>query len=338
MTLWTQVSVADTGATALGKFVLVAGGAGFLGSAICERNLNSGATVICVDSLLSGDMANIAPFLSNPNFRFIQQDILAPIRLTCPIDEIYNMACPASPPRYQTDPIHTIRTCFEGSMNLLNLAAQKGARILLSSTSEVYGDPEISVQHEGYRGNVNTVGPRACYDEGKRAAETLFWEFGAHRGLRTRIARIFNTYGPRMHPEDGRVVSNFVVQALRGEALTVYGDGSQTRSFCYVDDTVDGLMRLMASDEMMPVNLGNPTEFTMLELAEKVRDSIGTDVPIVFRPLPQDDPRQRRPDISRAAEILQWAPTVPLSHGLRPTVRWFAQRLESDLRKQARVS
>jgi UDP-glucuronate decarboxylase len=321
-----------------GKVILVAGGAGFLGSALCHRILDTGGTAICVDNLLTGDICNIAALASHPRFRFIQQDILAPINFPGRIDEIYNMACPASPPRYQLDPIHTIRTCFEGSLNLLNLAVQKGARILLSSTSEVYGDPEIAVQDEQYRGNVNTVGPRACYDEGKRAAETLFWEYGMHRGLETRIARIFNTYGPRMHPDDGRVVSNFIVQALRGEALTVYGDGSQTRSFCYVDDMIDGLMRLMASVEKMPVNLGNPGEFTMLELAEAVRAAVGVQAPVVFKPLPQDDPRQRKPDIARAARLLGWAPTVPLVAGLKPTVAWFAQRLKADQRKVALVS
>lgn len=320
------------------RVVLVAGGAGFLGSALCERMLNAGHNVICVDNLISGDIANIAPFISNPGFRFIQQDILSAPKIAGPIHEIYNMACPASPPRYQRDPIHTIRTCFEGSKNLLDLAAQKGARILLSSTSEVYGDPEISLQHEGYRGNVNTVGPRACYDEGKRAAETLFWEYGAHQGVETRIARIFNTYGPRMHPEDGRVVSNFVVQALRGEPLTLYGDGSQTRSFCYVDDLVEGLIRLMASDEKMPVNLGNPDEFTMLELVETVLATIGTQGVITFYPLPQDDPRQRCPDITRARELLDWQPRISLAEGLQPTVDWFANRLKTDQRQEAMVS
>ncbi len=300
--------------------------------------LDAGHSVICLDSLISGDMANIAPFISHPGFRFIQQDILNAPKIAGPVHEIYNMACPASPPRYQRDPIHTIRTCFEGSKNLLDLAAQKGARILLSSTSEVYGDPEIRLQHEGYRGNVNTVGPRACYDEGKRAAETLFWEYGAHQGVETRIARIFNTYGPRMHPEDGRVVSNFVVQALRGEPLTLYGDGSQTRSFCYVDDLVEGLIRLMASDEKMPVNLGNPSEFTMLELVESVLATIGTQGVITFHPLPQDDPRQRCPDITRARELLDWKPRIPLAEGLRPTIEWFTSRLKTDQRKGAMVS
>jgi UDP-glucuronate decarboxylase len=248
------------------------------------------------------------------------------------VDEIYNLACPASPPRYQANPIHTFRTSVEGSLQLLILAERKRARILLTSTSEVYGDPEISPQPESYRGSVNTVGPRACYDEGKRAAETLFWEYGAHRGLDTRIARIFNTYGPQMNPEDGRVVSNFIVQALRGEPLTIYGDGSQTRSFCYVDDLVDGLVRLMASGEKMPVNLGNPGEFTMLELAEKVSAKVGRRTPLSFRPLPQDDPRQRRPDITRARRILGWEPTVPLDLGLDWTIAWFAQRIGAPLR------
>lgn len=329
---------ARSGMSGSGKVVLVAGGAGFLGSALCGRILDAGHGVICLDSLISGDLANIADYLPHPLFRFVRHDVVTAARITGPVDEIYNMACPASPPRYQRDPIHTIRTCFEGSMNLLQLAAEKGARILLSSTSEIYGDPEITLQHEAYRGNVNTVGPRACYDEGKRAAETLFWEYGAHLGVETRIARIFNTYGPRMHPDDGRVVSNFVVQALRGQPLTVYGDGAQTRSFCYVDDMVDGLMRLMASDDKMPVNLGNPGEFTMLELAHTVRDTIGAAVEITFRPLPQDDPRQRCPDIARARDVLGWMPHVPLAQGLRPTIAWFAGRLQAERQKGVMVS
>lgn len=252
------------------KFIIVAGGAGFVGSNLTRRLLDQGHSVLCIDNLLTGDMENVAELTGRPGFRFRRHDIIKPLRVDGQVDEIYNLACPASPPRYQKDPIHTFRTCVDGTLNLLNLAEAKGARILQSSTSEVYGDPEISLQHEGYRGSVNTCGPRACYDEGKRAGETLFWEYGAHRGVETRIARIFNTYGPRMHPDDGRVVSNFIVQALRGEPLTVYGKGMQTRSFCYVDDLVEGLMRLMASSEKMPVNLGNPGEFTMLELAEKV--------------------------------------------------------------------
>jgi UDP-glucuronate decarboxylase len=321
-----------------GKVVLVAGGAGFLGSGLIARILEAGHSVICVDNLMTGDIANFASLAGNPRFKFVQHDIIKPLHISGPLHEIYNMACPASPPRYQNDPIHTFRTCVEGSLNLLNLALQKQARILLSSTSEVYGDPEISPQPENYRGSVNTVGPRACYDEGKRAAETLFWEYGTHLGAETRIARIFNTYGPRMHPDDGRVVSNFVVQALRGETLTVYGEGTQTRSFCYVDDMVDGLMRLMASAEKMPVNLGNPGEFTMLELAELVRRKVGSVRPVVFLPLPQDDPRQRRPDIDRATRLLHWAPTVALEDGLDKTIAWFADRLNADSRKEALVS
>jgi UDP-glucuronate decarboxylase len=314
------------------KTIIVAGGAGFLGSALCARLVAEGHSVICVDNLLTGSTDNIATLQRHPRFRFIRQDIITPLAISGPVDEIYNLACPASPPRYQANPIHTFRTSVEGSLQLLILAERKRARILLTSTSEVYGDPEISPQPESYRGSVNTVGPRACYDEGKRAAETLFWEYGAHRGLDTRIARIFNTYGPQMNPEDGRVVSNFIVQALRGEPLTIYGDGSQTRSFCYVDDLVDGLVRLMASGEKMPVNLGNPGEFTMLELAEKVSAKVGRRTPLSFRPLPQDDPRQRRPDITRARRILGWEPTVPLDLGLDWTIAWFAQRIGAPLR------
>ncbi len=287
-----------------------------------------------VDNLLTGDLANLARLRDHAAFTFVQQDIIKPLQIEGPVDEIYNLACPASPPRYQIDPIHTFRTCVDGTLNLLTLAEAKGARILQSSTSEVYGDPEINLQHEGYRGNVNTCGPRACYDEGKRAGETLFWEFGAHRGVETRIARIFNTYGPQMHPDDGRVVSNFVVQALRGDALTIYGDGSQTRSFCYVDDMVEGLIRLMASNEKMPVNLGNPGEFTMLELAKLVLAKTGSAVPMTYLPLPQDDPRQRRPDIARARGLLGWQPVVPLDLGLDRTIAWFAERVRADRQKE----
>ncbi len=321
-----------------GRTTIVAGGAGFLGSALCKRLHGQGHNVLCVDNLLTGNLDNIKPLEGRDGFAFLRHDIVRPLRLGGPVDEIYNLACAASPPRYQIDPIHTFRTCVDGTLNLLQLAETKGARILQSSTSEVYGDPEISIQDETYRGNVNTCGPRACYDEGKRAGETLFWEFGAHRGVQTRIARIFNTYGPNMHPDDGRVVSNFVVQALRGSPLTIYGDGSQTRSFCYVDDLVDGLMRLMASDEKMPVNLGNPGEFTMLTLAQMVLNKIGSRVPITFHPLPQDDPRQRRPDITRAKEILNWAPTVPLDQGLDRTIAWFAQTLQTERKKELLVS
>jgi UDP-glucuronate decarboxylase len=314
------------------KDILVAGGAGFVGSHLCDALIDRGHRVICLDNLQTGRLANIAHLIAHPRFAFRNHDITLPLAIDGPLNEIYNLACAASPPRYQMNPIHTFKTCVYGSMNLLELAAAKDARILQSSTSEVYGDPEISPQPETYRGAVNTVGPRACYDEGKRAGETLFWEFGQHQGVQTRIARIFNTYGPRMHPEDGRVVSNFIVQALRGDDITVYGDGTQTRSFCYVDDLVDGLIRLMASDEMMPVNLGNPGEFTMLELAQMVLDRVGSASALVRRPLPQDDPRQRKPDIRRAQHLLGWAPTVPLEHGLALTIAHFAAELDLPVR------
>jgi UDP-glucuronate decarboxylase len=320
------------------KTVLIAGGAGFLGSALAKRLYRDGTNIICVDNLLTGSLDNLLTLWDKPGFSFIRADIIKPLVIDGPVDEIYNLACPASPPRYQIDPIHTFRTCVDGTLNLLQLAEHKGARILQSSTSEVYGDPEIPLQNETYRGNVNTCGPRACYDEGKRAGETLFWEYGAHRGVETRIARIFNTYGPFMHPDDGRVVSNFIVQALRGQPLTIYGDGSQTRSFCYVDDLVEGLVRLMASQEKMPVNLGNPGEFTMLSLAEKVLAKVSSGVPIVFHPLPQDDPLQRRPDISRAKDILGWAPTVPLDEGLDRTIAWFSTRVDQTAGQDLLVS
>jgi UDP-glucuronate decarboxylase len=309
------------------KTVLVAGGAGFLGSALCLRLIEQGENVICLDSLRTGSLANIAQLKGHPRFSFLRHDIIDPVQIGGSVDEIYNLACPASPPLYQADPIHTMRTCFTGSMNLLELARAKSARILLASTSEVYGDPEVSVQAESYRGAVNTVGPRACYDEGKRVAETLFWEYGHNLGVETRIVRIFNTYGPRMDPADGRVVSNFITQALRGEPLTIYGDGTQTRSFCYVDDLIEGLVRLMASSEKMPVNIGNPGEFTMLELAQAVLARVPTQAGLVFKPLPQDDPRQRCPDIGRAVSILGWAPTVSLAAGLDMTIPWYADKL-----------
>jgi UDP-glucuronate decarboxylase len=309
------------------KDILVAGGAGFVGSHLCDALIKRGDRVICVDNLQTGRMANIAHLIGHPRFVFRNHDITLPLVVDGPLHEIYNLACAASPPRYQANPIHTFKTCVHGSLNLLELALVKDARILQSSTSEVYGDPEISPQPETYRGAVNTVGPRACYDEGKRAGETLFWEFGQHQGVQTRIARIFNTYGPRMHPDDGRVVSNFIVQALRGEDITIYGDGAQTRSFCYVDDLVDGLMRLMRSDERMPVNLGNPGEFTMIELARIVLRQTGARAALVRRPLPQDDPRQRKPDIRRAQNLLGWTPTVALEQGLALTIAHFATEL-----------
>ncbi|WP_096785459.1 UDP-glucuronic acid decarboxylase family protein [Rhodobacter sp. CZR27] len=311
------------------KIVLVAGGAGFLGSHLCDNLIADGHSVVCLDNLQTGRMENIAGLLKNDRFHFVRHDITNALPWDGPLDEIYNLACAASPPLYQKDPIHTFRTCTEGVLNLLGLARRTGARILQSSTSEVYGDPEVTPQREGYRGAVNTVGPRACYDEGKRAAETLFWEFGAHQGVEVRIARIFNTYGPRMSPDDGRVVSNFVVQALTGADLTLYGDGMQTRSFCYVDDMVAGLRRLMAAECSMPVNLGNPGEFTMRELADRVLRLTGSRSRIVHHPLPVDDPRQRRPDIGFATSVLGWAPTVPLEQGLALTIRHFADELKT---------
>ncbi len=319
------------------RTVLVAGGAGFVGSHLCAALIYAGHRVICLDNLQTGRVGNVAALAGHPRFQFVHHDIITPFVIDGPLDEIYNMACAASPPLYQKDPIHTFRTCVYGSMNLLELARQKGARILQSSTSEVYGDPEISPQPEGYRGAVNTVGPRACYDEGKRAAETLFWEFGEHQGVEVRIARIFNTYGPHMHPEDGRVVSNFVVQALLGQDITIYGDGAQTRSFCYVDDLVDGLMRLMASSHKQPVNLGNPGEFTMRELAGMVLRLTGSTSTLVKCPLPVDDPRQRKPDISRAQSLLGWAPTITLDQGLARTIAHFAAELGVPARVEALV-
>jgi UDP-glucuronate decarboxylase len=309
------------------KTVLVAGGAGFVGSHLCTWLMDHGDKVICLDNLQTGRASNIAPLMARDGFRFIRHDINDPFMIEGPIDQIYNLACAASPPLYQKDPLHTFRTCTQGVIALLTLAQEKGARILQASTSEVYGDPEISPQHEDYRGCVNTLGPRACYDEGKRAAETLFWEYGVHGGVQTRIARIFNTYGPRMSPDDGRVVSNFVVQALTGADITIYGEGRQTRSFCYVDDLIAGLTALMASDETRPVNIGNPVEFTVRELADQVLQQTASVSRLVARPLPVDDPRQRKPDISRAMGSLGWAPTITLADGLQRTIAHFAEEL-----------
>lgn len=313
------------------KRILVTGGAGFLGSHLCEKLLHSGHHVLCMDSLVTGSRANIVSLLEHPNFVLIEHDITRPLPDGIEVDEIYNLACPASPLQYQVDPVHTVKTCVLGVLHLLELAQQCGARILQASTSEVYGDPDVSPQSEEYLGRVNPVGPRACYDEGKRCAETLFFDFHRRHGVSIKVARIFNTYGPRMQPDDGRVVSNFIVQALRGQALTVYGDGTQTRSFCYVDDLIGGLTALMDSpiDVTGPVNLGNPTEITVRELSDRVLNLTGAQAVAEFRPLPQDDPRQRRPDIARARDILGWVPTVPLSAGLEMTVAYFRQRLLS---------
>lgn len=309
---------------------VVTGGAGFVGSHLSERLLAGGFGVICVDNLQTGRLGNILHLLDNPNFVFRQHDVIEPLKLPLRrIERIYNLAAAASPPLYQRDPIHTLQTNVLGALNVLELARRSGARIFQASTSEVYGDPEIHPQPETYLGNVNCYGPRACYDEGKRTAETAFFEYRRLHKVDTRIARIFNTYGPRMSPDDGRVVSNFVVQALRGDDITIYGDGSQTRSFCFVDDLVDGIQRLMAAEAAPagPVNLGNPGEFTMVELAELVLELTGSRSRLVYRPLPQDDPRQRRPDIATANELLDWSPKVRLRDGLIRTIAHFDAEL-----------
>jgi len=309
------------------KRVLVTGGAGFIGSHLCERLLNEGNEVFCMDNLETGSIRNIETFKENPLFHFIQQDVIEPIDLQ--VDEIFNFACPASPPRYQKDPVHTLKTSVLGALNLLELATNAGAKIMQASTSEVYGDPTISPQPETYWGNVNPIGPRSCYDEGKRCAETLFFDYGRQYGTKIKVIRIFNTYGPRMDPEDGRVVSNFIVQALKNEPLTVYGDGSQTRSFCYIDDLIEGIMRMMQTDESFtgPVNLGNPEEVTVLEVAKLVLELTCSKSEIEFRPLPQDDPKRRKPDITLARQTLGWEPTVKLKEGLITTIQYFRECL-----------
>ncbi|MBF0212032.1 MAG: SDR family oxidoreductase [Magnetococcales bacterium] len=306
-----------------GRRVLVTGGAGFLGSHLCARLLEEGADVLCVDNFFTGNKKNILTLMDNPLFELLRHDVTFPLYVE--VDEIFNLACPASPVHYQFDPVQTTKTSVHGAINMLGLAKRVRARIMQASTSEVYGDPMVHPQTEAYWGHVNPIGPRSCYDEGKRCAETLFFDYHRQHRLRIKVARIFNTYGPRMHPNDGRVVSNFVVQALRGDPITVYGDGAQTRSFCYVDDMVEGFLRLMTSpdDFMGPVNLGNPGEFTMLELASKVVELTHSKSRIVFEPLPTDDPRQRRPDITLAAEKLEWAPTIALEEGLRRTIAYF---------------
>lgn len=321
-----------------GRRVLVAGGAGFLGSHLCERLLREGRSVICVDNFSTGRMENLRHLLRFDTFSYVRHDIVDPIDV--PVDEIYNLACPASPPHYQADPIHTMKTSVIGSLNLLELAAHYQARIFQASTSEVYGDPHVHPQPEGYWGNVNCFGPRSCYDEGKRSAETLFHDFHKQYGVDIRIVRIFNTYGPRMRPDDGRVVSNFIVQALKGEDITVYGDGSQTRSFCYVDDLIEGFFRLMNSEPAIqtPVNLGNPGEFTVRELAEKIVEVTGSSSRIVYRPLPVDDPRQRRPDIAVAKRELGWQPAVVLDDGLKSTIAYFERQLARPAEELAEVA
>jgi len=305
------------------KKILVTGGAGFLGSHLCDRLVAQGHHVLCVDNYFTGSKKNVEHLLSNPNFEIIRQDICIPLYVE--VDEIYNLACPASPYYYQLDPIQTMKTSVIGAFNMLGLAKRTGAKILQASTSECYGDPEVHPQPETYWGNVNPIGIRSCYDEGKRAAETLFMDYHRKHGVDTRIMRIFNTYGPRMNPNDGRVVSNFIVQALRGQDITMYGDGTQTRSFCYFEDNLDGMMALMNYDRTLPtpVNIGNPGEFSMLELAEKVIQMTGTSSKIVFQDLPQDDPKQRKPDIAKAKEFLNWEPTTNLDQGLQKTIDYF---------------
>jgi UDP-glucuronate decarboxylase len=305
------------------KRVLVTGGAGFIGSHLCERLLDAGQDVLCVDNFFTGTKANIVHLLDHPHFELLRHDVTFPLYVE--VDDIYNLACPASPVHYQHDPVQTTKTSVHGAINMLGLAKRVRARILQASTSEVYGDPAVHPQPEDYWGNVNPIGVRSCYDEGKRCAETLFFDYHRQHRLRVKVARIFNTYGPRMHPNDGRVVSNFIVQALQGRPLTLYGDGSQTRSFCFVDDLVEALIRLMASSDAItgPINLGNPGEFTIRELAEKIIALTGSRSGLEFKPLPQDDPRQRRPDITQARRVLQWAPTVSLDAGLEKTIAYF---------------
>jgi UDP-glucuronate decarboxylase len=311
------------------KRILVTGGAGFVGSHLCERLLEAGNEVLCVDNYYTGTRRNVAHLLDNPAFELLRHDVTFP--LFAEVDEIYNLACPASPIHYQFDPVQTTKTSVHGAINMLGLAKRRKAKIFQASTSEVYGDPSVHPQPEEYWGNVNPIGIRSCYDEGKRCAETLFFDYHRQHGLRIKVARIFNTYGPRMHPNDGRVVSNFIVQALGGQDITLYGDGDQTRSFCYVDDLVEGFLRLMATDDTVtgPINLGNPGEFTMKELALKVVALTGAKSKLVHMPLPADDPRQRQPDITKAKAILDWTPTIDLDAGLAKTIAYFDGLLKS---------
>jgi len=314
------------------KRVLVTGGAGFIGSHLCERLLAAGHEVLCVDNYFTGRRATVAHLLDNPRFELMRHDVTFPLFVE--VDEIYNLACPASPVHYQFDPVQTTKTSVHGAINMLGLAKRVRAKILQASTSEVYGDPSVHPQTEDYWGNVNPIGPRACYDEGKRCAETLFFDYHRQHALRIKVARIFNTYGPRMHPNDGRVVSNFIVQALHDRPITIYGKGAQTRSFCYVDDLVEGLIRLMSSDDTVtgPINLGNPVEFTMLDLAQAVIRLTGSRSEIEHHPLPQDDPKQRQPNIALARSVLDWEPVVPLEQGLVRTIDFFSRLLERPIR------
>jgi UDP-glucuronate decarboxylase len=305
------------------KRVLITGGAGFLGSHLCKKILDAGDEVLCVDNFSTGRRAHLVPFQDSPNFEFVRHDVSFPLHVE--VDEIYNLACPASPIHYQTDPVQTIKTTVIGAMNMLGLAKRTEAKIMQASTSEIYGDPLVHPQTETYLGNVNPIGLRACYDEGKRCAETLFFDYYRQHQVKIKVARIFNTYGPHMHPDDGRVVSNFIVQALRGEQITIYGNGNQTRCFCYVSDLIDGFVRLMSTnvDVTGPFNLGNPVEITMIELAENILKLTGSKSKLVFMPLPQDDPKQRRPNIDKARDGLDWEPKVPLREGLKETIAYF---------------
>ncbi len=309
--------------------ILVTGGAGFLGSHLCERLLAEGNSVICADNYFTGSKQNIYHLLNNPNFELIRHDVSFPLHVE--VDVIYNLACPASPVHYQFDPVQTIKTSVFGAINMLGLAKRTKAKIFQASTSEVYGDPEVHPQPESYWGRVNPIGIRSCYDEGKRCAETLFYDYHRQYGLKIKVARIFNTYGPRMHPNDGRVVSNSIVQALKGDDITIYGNGEQTRSFCYVDDLIEGFVRLMATDDDItgPVNLGNPGEFTIRQLAERVLELTGSSSTLVFKQLPLDDPKQRQPDISNALQLMGWRPSVDLDHGLNKTIEYFDKLLSN---------
>jgi len=313
------------------KRIMVTGGAGFLGSHLCEKLLEAGHDVLCVDNFFTGSRRNVAPLLSDPNFELMRHDVTFPLYVE--VDEIYNLACPASPIHYQFDPVQTTKTSVHGAINMLGLAKRLRAKIFQASTSEVYGDPTVHPQREEYWGNVNPIGFRSCYDEGKRCAETLFFDYHRQHNLRIKVARIFNTYGPRMHPNDGRVVSNFIVQALRGEEISIYGDGSQSRAFCYVDDMIDGFVRMMDTSDSVtgPINLGNPSEFTIRELAERVIELTGSSSKISYKPLPHDDPKQRCPDISKAKDMLDWKPVTALNEGLLKTIQYFENQLSGSV-------
>lgn len=316
--------------------MLITGGAGFIGSHLCDRLMEQGHYVFCMDNLYTGSLRNVEQWLDHDRFTFIEHDVVKPFHIDVVFDEIYNLACPASPVHYQTDPIKTFRTSVFGAMHMLELAKETGAKILQASTSEVYGDPHVHPQPEGYWGNVNPIGIRSCYDEGKRGAETLFFDYARQYHVKIKVIRIFNTYGPRMHPQDGRVVSNFIVQALENKNITVYGEGKQTRSFCYVDDLAAGILKMMeSSDDIQgPINLGNPGEFTIVELAEKVLDKIHTDSKLVYHALPADDPQQRKPDILLAKQLLNWAPKISLHDGLDKTIAYFEGILEQTWEKR----